>query len=89
MSARRIGPPPESVRALEVDGDISLYDRSSQRALMLNGTASAIWRLADGERTLDEVIAELASSYHADAGAIRTDVERTVRDLVDAGFLPA
>jgi coenzyme PQQ synthesis protein D (PqqD) len=77
------------VRTLEVDGDISLYDRVTQRALMLNGTASAIWRLADGEHTLDELVDTLAASYGEPAGTIRPDVERTVRDLVDAGFLPA
>jgi hypothetical protein len=89
VSAPRIGPPPATVRALEVDGDISLYDRATQRALLLNGTASAIWRLADGDRTLDELVDQLAAAYHADAVTIRPDVERTVRDLVDAGFLPS
>ena len=89
MSAPRIGPPPETVRALEVDGDISLYDRSTQRALMLNGTASAIWRLADGASTLDELVAQLANRYGTDPARIRPDVERTLRELTDAGFLPS
>jgi Coenzyme PQQ synthesis protein D (PqqD) len=88
VSAARVGPPPETVRALEIDGDISLYDRSTQHALLLNATASAIWRLADGERTLDELVDDLALAYRAAAAEIRPDVERTVRELTDAGFLP-
>jgi hypothetical protein len=77
------------VRALEVDGDISLYDRASQRALMLNGTASAIWRLADGAYTVDELVDELAAGYQVEPTAIRADVERTLRELTGAGFLPS
>jgi len=88
VTAARIGPPPESVRALELDGEISLYDRASRRALLLNGTASDIWRLADGEHSLDDLVGLLAAAYQVDAAAIRPEVERTVRDLVEAGFLP-
>jgi len=77
------------VRDLEVDGDISLYDRASQRALLLNSTASAIWRLADGTYTLDELVDRLAAAYQVWPAAIRADVERTLRDLAGAGFLPS
>ena len=77
------------MRALEVDGDISLYDRVSQRALLLNGTASAIWRLADGAYTVDELVEELAAAYRVEPATIRVDVERTLGELTGAGFLPA
>jgi hypothetical protein len=89
VTATRVGPPPETVRALELDGEISLYDRASRHALLLNGTASDIWRLADGAHTLEELVGLLAAAYGTDAAAIRGDVERTVRELAAAGFLPA
>ncbi len=54
----------------------------------MNGTASDIWRLADGEHSLDDLVGLLAAAYQVDAAAIRPEVERTVRDLVEAGFLP-
>ena len=31
----------------EVDGDISLYDAKEERVIVLNPTASDVWRLAD------------------------------------------
>ena len=88
MSGTAIGPPPRSVRALEVDGDIGLYDRATRQALVLSGTASDIWRLADGDHTLEELTGLLAATYGVPAERIRPSVERTVRDLVEAGFLP-
>jgi hypothetical protein len=75
------------VRALELDGDISLYDRASHRALVLNSTASDVWRLLDGEHTVEEVVRLLASAYTTDPTAIRADVERTVATLAEAGLL--
>lgn len=56
--------------------------------MVLNATASDVWRLCDGEQTLEEIVALLASAYQADAAVIRPDVEKTVAELVDAGFLP-
>ncbi|MBI3686609.1 MAG: PqqD family protein [Actinobacteria bacterium] len=84
-----IGPPAASVRALELDGEISLYDAASQHALLLNGTASDIWRLADGQRNLAQIVAMLAATYGTAETVIRADVERTIAELVAAGFLPA
>lgn len=44
----------------ELDGELLVYDRDSDRALCLNPTAAAVWRLADGTRSVDE-LAELLS----------------------------
>lgn len=87
MGVDRLGPPAEGVRALELDGDISLYDARTQFAAVLNGTASDVWRLLDGDHTLDEVVELLATAYKVQPAAIRPDVERTVAELTEAGFL--
>lgn len=55
---------------------------------MLNATASDVWRLCDGEQTLDEIVDLLASAYQAEVSVIRPDVEKTIAELVEAGFLP-
>lgn len=89
MTTQRIGPPVASVRALELDGEISLYHAASQQAVLLNDTASAIWRLADGQRSLREIVTDLAATYGTTEDQIRPDVERAVAELVAAGFLPA
>ena len=87
MGTDRVSPPRDGIRELELDGDISLYDPATRNAAILNGTASDVWRLLDGEHSLDEVVDLLAAAYEVQGAAIRADVERTVGDLVAAGFL--
>ena len=84
-----IGPPPPHVIETEVRGDISLYDAQNERVLVLNGTASDVWRLCDGDQTFDQIVSLLARAYGVDGSRIRPDVERTIKQLVDEGFLTA
>lgn len=56
--------------------------------MVLNATASDVWRLCDGEQTLDQIVELLASAYRTEPATIRPDVEKTITELVDAGFLP-
>lgn len=84
----RIGPAPDHIIETEVGGDISLYDPSRAEVLVLNTTASDIWRLSDGKHTLDNIISLLAQAYGKDPASIRPDVEATVRDMIERGFLP-
>jgi hypothetical protein len=86
-SAGTVGPPRPTVQVLELDGDISLYDRATSQALLLNATASDVWRLLDGEHTVDEIVDLLAAAYGTDPAAIRPDVVRTVAELGAAGLL--
>lgn len=88
MVSDRLGPPTAGIRELELDGDISLYDPRTQNAAVLNTTASDVWRLLDGEHSLDEIVELLAAAYGVQVDAIRPDVERTVGELLDSGFLP-
>jgi hypothetical protein len=75
------------VQALELDGDISVFDAATRQALLLNSTASDVWRLLDGEHTLDDIVHLLAAAYGQPADAIRADVQRTVATLAGAGLL--
>jgi Coenzyme PQQ synthesis protein D (PqqD) len=86
-STRVVGPPRATVQALELDGDISLYDSATSQALVLNTTASDVWRLLDGEHTMDEVVGLLAAAYAVDTASIRPDVVRIVGELTTAGLL--
>ena len=53
FNGQLIGPPPIHIVETEVDGDISLYDTQEERVIVLNPTASDVWRLADGDMTTD------------------------------------
>jgi len=84
----RIGPPPVQILETEIDGEISLYNPHSEAVLVLNPTASDVWRLSDGEHTLEEMVRLLAAAYQVRPEDIRRDVEQAVRNIIEEGFLP-
>lgn len=70
----------------EIDGDISLYDPMSEQVTVLNSTASDVWRLADGESSVDEITSLLATAYGVEEASISRDVVDTVNQLRDQGL---
>lgn len=84
---RPVGPPLEAAET-DIDGRISLLNPRTERVLMLNETASDVWRLADGSHGLEEMTSLLAQSYDVSPDEIRADVAAVVRTLRDEGFLP-
>ena len=46
-----------------LDNEQLLYDPEQTRVLACNETASLIWRLCDGQRTVDEIAALLADAF--------------------------
>lgn len=85
--AHLIGPPQPHVIETEVRGDISLYNPRDESVLVLNPTASDVWRLCDGEQTFEEIVSMLAAAYGTEAAAIRADVQRTIEQFASEGFL--
>jgi hypothetical protein len=85
--ASRVGPPAPHVIETEIDGDISLYDPSTEQVTVLNGTASDVWALCDGEHSVVDIKRLLASSYGTTDSEIAEDVERTVESFQKAGLL--
>lgn len=73
----------DGVRELDVDGAITLFHEPSRTALVLNETASDVWRLLDGRRTVGDIVGELARRYAADTAAIRSGVNAAIRQLAE------
>ena len=82
-----MGPPAPHIIETELEDDLSLYDARAERVVVLNTTASDIWRLADGQHTLDEIVGLLAGAYATAPETIRPDVEQVVASLIDDGLL--
>jgi hypothetical protein len=82
-----VGPALSHILETDVGDDISLYNPRTEQVVVLNGTASDIWRLADGTHTKEEITALLASSYQVSPDSIGPDVEKTVGELVEAGLI--
>ena len=71
----------------ELDDDVCLYRTDVNEVLVLNQSAGDVWRLADGELTVTEIVNRLARSYGLGADAIAPDVRNVVEDLVQRGYL--
>lgn len=82
-----VSPPADTVREVDVDGCLSLYRRDVDRVLVLNETASDVWRLADGTLHDDEIVALLATAYGVTGEVIEGEVRATLARLVQEGFL--
>ena len=84
---RKIGPPRPHILETEIEEEISLYDPKTEQVVVLNATASDIWRLSDGESEAGEIVRLLAAAYGVDVGQIEGEVMETIRSLQDQGLL--
>lgn len=82
-----VGPAASHILETEVGDDISLYDPQTEQVVVLNGTASDVWRLADGTHTIEEITALLAASYQVNPESIASDVEKAVEEFSKAGLI--
>ncbi|NND03064.1 MAG: PqqD family protein [Acidimicrobiia bacterium] len=88
LGGQVIGPPLPQVIETDVKGEVSLYDPKTERVLVLNGPATDVWLLCDGDQTLDRIVELLAIAYRREQSLLRTEVETTVRQFIEAGFVP-
>ncbi len=58
-----------------------------ERAAALDRVGSRVWRLCDGERTVEGVIDEFASSYHLTFHEARVAVTGYLKELIQRGVL--
>ena len=58
-----------------------------ERGLVLNASAAAIVQLCDGTRTVDEIIAALASDTDAPRERVDADVRSLIARLADKGLV--
>lgn len=83
---KKVGPARSHLLETEVDGEISLYDPQTEQVTVLNSTASDVWTLADGESTLEEIVATLAKAYGLAEDRIASDVRDTVEQFTEQGL---
>jgi hypothetical protein len=76
-----------TVTVKEIDGQYLVLDRQRGQLHELNSTASFVWEACNGERSLDDIAAELAEIYEIDLAIARRDVELAVQQFVSCGLL--
>lgn len=87
MSARLLGPPRSDCTAIELDGCVSVHCPLTGEVQLLDASATAVWRLLDGTRTLAGIVAELHRMNGVDAEQLRADVQAVVDRLRHGGAL--
>ena len=69
----------------EMDDESVIYRLGAHKAIHLNATASVIWKLSDGSRTVQDLIDFLKAEYPDDSGTILADVTEAVNLLSREG----
>jgi hypothetical protein len=82
-----VGPAKSHILETEIDDEISLYDPRTERVTVLNETASDVWRLVDGQHSLDQITRLIASAYRVSPDDISADVAETVKHFAEAGLI--
>jgi hypothetical protein len=87
MSPDLIPTPLEHFLAERVDDDMLLYHPGVSKTIRLNETASIIWKLCDGERTVGEISTLLAASFPDEEHRILEDVQAALQRFADEGAI--
>ena len=79
--------PHPSVETALFDADAVVFDERTATVHRLNISASAVWVLVDGRRTVKEIVAELADAFSIGAQVLRPEVERALDQFSSLGIL--
>jgi coenzyme PQQ biosynthesis protein PqqD len=71
----------------EMDQETLIYRSPSKTAIYLNETATVIWKLCDGTRTVQGIVDVLADAFPEAASDVAADVRETIDELVSKGVL--
>src|SRR5262245_28612954 len=71
----------------EMEGEDLLYRLGGHKAIHLNDTATVIWKLCDGNRTVQEIIDLLKNQYPGAETAVAADVKESIATLLSEGAL--
>jgi hypothetical protein len=70
-----------------IDGELLLYHPTQTKILYCNQTASLVWELCDGRRTVQEIITLLSEAYPEAAETICADVEAILQQFHQHGAI--
>jgi hypothetical protein len=87
MATPPAGPRTPGTTEVELDGRVSVYSPLTNDVVMLNDTASSIWRLVDDRSTFEEILDALALAYGTPAETMAHDVAAMLRSFAEAGLI--
>ncbi|MDO9084974.1 MAG: PqqD family protein [Anaerolineaceae bacterium] len=77
----------QDFRLEKMDDELLLFNPKSTNILYLNETASLIWQLCDGQRSVNTMIDLLSESFPEAELSIKKDVEETITLFSDHGAI--
>lgn len=72
---------------LELDGETLVYQRRTGEVHRLDPVGSVVWRVLDGQTTVEELVKDLSAAFEVDAGVVRADVSDLLKRLGQAFLL--
>ena len=78
---------PDRFSETDIDDEIVVMRLDNGEFFSLAGTAAAAWRLIDGKRGREELVAALAAQFDTPAADIAADVDDFLASLRDMGFV--
>lgn len=85
MANERIPKRVEHFLLEHLDGEMLLYHPGLAKTIQLNETASMIWGLCNGQRSIGEIAELLSGAFAEDGRQVEEDVSRTVQRFADEG----
>jgi hypothetical protein len=80
----------EAVLYQELEGEVVLLNMAKQEYYGLNDVGAQMWKcLLESSGSMDSAEDLLSKTYEIERSVIRADLERLVRELLDAGLLRA
>ena len=71
----------------QMDGELLLHHPGSTRTLYLNETATLIWQVCDGQRTIADIAELLQDAFPETDEAIDEQVDVTMRQFFECGAI--
>ena len=68
-------------RLEKIDDELLLYHPSHTTIMYCNPSASLIWQLCDGERTVEEIVSLLSTAYQQPREEISAEVTTTLQQF--------
>jgi len=79
--------PREGIELAEIEGESVLYDPKHMTMLYLNESASVVWRLCDGRRTVASIVETLAEAFPEATNEVSLDIPEAIDLFAREGVL--
>jgi hypothetical protein len=79
--------PTKTLPGRKLAGEQVFVDAQKRRVFMMNGVGGVVWAGIERAASVGEIVDELVARFRVDAPTARGDVDRFVKELVDAGLV--